>query len=81
MMEGEPHLVGKDVAERLGYKNPSKAINDHCRGLTKRYPSDGEAARLILTRLAGAPSRQVTELPIDSVVRQTSGPAWQRGSP
>lgn len=32
-------LCGSDVAKALGYTNPSKAINDHCRGdLTKRYP-------------------------------------------
>lgn len=32
-------FCGSDVAKALGYTNPSKAINDHCRGdLTKRYP-------------------------------------------
>nr|DAH42575.1 MAG TPA: repressor domain protein [Caudoviricetes sp.] len=32
-------FCGSDVARALGYTNPSKAINDHCRGdLTKRYP-------------------------------------------
>lgn len=28
-IEGEPWLVGKDVAESLGYTNPQKAIRDH----------------------------------------------------
>lgn len=28
-IEGEPWLVGKDVADVLGYQNPSKAIIDH----------------------------------------------------
>lgn len=28
-IEGESWLVGKDVAERLGYSNPQKAIRDH----------------------------------------------------
>ncbi len=28
-MNGEPWLVGKDVAEALGYQNPSKALADH----------------------------------------------------
>ena len=28
-IEGESWLVGKDVAERLGYTNPSKALIDH----------------------------------------------------
>ena len=32
-------FCGSYVAKALGYTNPSKAINDHCRGdLTKRYP-------------------------------------------
>lgn len=35
---GEPLFVGKDICEALGYTNPTKAMNDHCRGLTKRYP-------------------------------------------
>lgn len=28
-IEGEPWLVGKDVAQALGYTNPQKAIRDH----------------------------------------------------
>ena len=28
-IEGEPWFVGKDVAEVLGYQNPSKALSDH----------------------------------------------------
>ena len=35
---GEPGFVGKDVCERLGYTNPSKAMGDHCKGVTIRYP-------------------------------------------
>jgi len=37
-IDGEPWFVGKDVAEALGYTNPSKAIGDHCKGVAKRYP-------------------------------------------
>lgn len=37
-IDGEPWFVGKDVAEALGYTNPAKAMGDHCRGVTKRYP-------------------------------------------
>ncbi len=36
--QGEPLFVGKDVCLALGYTNPTKAMNDHCKGLTKRYP-------------------------------------------
>ena len=38
-VNGEPWLVGRDVAEALGYSNPRKAISDHVdaedRGVTK----------------------------------------------
>ena len=28
-MNGEPWMVGKDVAQALGYSNPRKALADH----------------------------------------------------
>ena len=31
----KPYFVGIDIAKALGYKNPNKAINDHCRSITK----------------------------------------------
>lgn len=37
-IDGEPHFVGKDVCAVLGYANASKAMGDHCKGVTKRYP-------------------------------------------
>jgi anti-repressor protein len=36
-VDGKTYFVGIDVAKALGYTNPRKAINDHCRGVTKRY--------------------------------------------
>ena len=34
-------FCGSDVARALGYTNPSKALTDHCKGITKRYtPTD-----------------------------------------
>jgi len=36
--DGEPWFVGKDVAEVLGYVNPTDAMNKHCKGVAKRYP-------------------------------------------
>lgn len=29
--DGQPWFVAKDVAERLGYSNPQKAVRDHCK--------------------------------------------------
>lgn len=35
-------FCGSDVAKALGYANPSKALGDHCKGITKRYtPTNG----------------------------------------
>ncbi|GHU24952.1 hypothetical protein FACS189472_18050 [Alphaproteobacteria bacterium] len=34
-IDGKPHAVGVDVARALDYANPSKAIIDHCKGITK----------------------------------------------
>lgn len=40
--EGKPYAVGIDVARMLEYTNPSKAIIDHCKGVTKLgIPSSG----------------------------------------
>lgn len=38
VIDDEVWWVGKDVCEALGYTNPNKAMNDHCKGVTKRYP-------------------------------------------
>lgn len=35
--KGKTLFCGSDVAKALGYKNPSKALADHCKGVTKRY--------------------------------------------
>lgn len=35
-IEGKPYFCGTDVAKALGYSNPNKAVNDHCRAITKR---------------------------------------------
>ena len=34
---GNIEFCGSDVAKALGYSNPSKVLNDHCRYVTKRY--------------------------------------------
>lgn len=42
---GQILFCGKDAAKALGYKNPNKAIGDHCRGITKRYPIQDSLGR------------------------------------
>lgn len=37
-IDGEPWFVGKDIAEALGYADPTNAMKQHCRGVVKRHP-------------------------------------------
>ncbi len=37
LINNKEHFVATDVAKALGYTNPSKAISDHCRWVTKCY--------------------------------------------
>jgi prophage antirepressor-like protein len=37
-LDGEAWFVGKDVAERLGYADPTSAMKQHCKGVVKRHP-------------------------------------------
>lgn len=34
-IDDRPYVVAKDVALALGYKNPQKAIRDHCKGVNE----------------------------------------------
>ena len=51
-VNGEPWLVGKDVARALGYTNPRKALADHVddedKGVTKCYTPGGEQEMTII---------------------------------
>ena len=41
-IEGKPYAVGIDIAKALEYANPSKAIINHCKGVSKLgIPSAG----------------------------------------
>lgn len=35
--DGKTLFCGSDATKALGYKNSSKALTDHCKGVTKRY--------------------------------------------
>lgn len=37
---GKPYFVANDVAKALGYSNPSKATNDHCKSAMKMWGND-----------------------------------------
>lgn len=64
---GNVLFCGADIAKSLGYSNPSKALSDHCKGITKRYTptssgdqemsyiTEGDVYRLIArSKLPGA---------------------------
>lgn len=38
--DGKTLFCGSDVARALGYKNPQKAIRDHCKGIEERWVND-----------------------------------------
>ncbi len=38
MVDGKPYFVGTDVAVRLGYADPARALSQHCKGIVKRSP-------------------------------------------
>lgn len=60
-IEGKPFFCGSDVAKALRYTNPNKAVNDHCRAITKcstpisgkiqeiNFISEGDLYRLIVS--------------------------------
>lgn len=54
-VNGEPWFVGKDVAERLGYSNPSKAVISHVDDEDKRFEmmsiSDSQNGNLVKTAI------------------------------
>jgi prophage antirepressor-like protein len=39
-INGEPWFVAKDVAETLGYANPSRSVSEHCKALKKLNTTD-----------------------------------------
>ena len=54
--DGEPLLMGSDVAKRLGYKNPAKALRDHVDDedkLIERIVLSGQRREVILINESG----------------------------
>ena len=35
LIDDKPYFVASDVAKALGYANPSRSVNDHCRNIKK----------------------------------------------
>ncbi len=69
--DGTPRFVGKDVAEALGYSDPTAAIRSHCRGVQELHPiADG------LGRMQD--SRVLAESDLMRLIVSSTLPAAQR---
>jgi prophage antirepressor-like protein len=55
MIDGEPHAVGKDVCDRLGYADATNAMKQHCRGVAKHHPIPDALGRMQNTRVLSEP--------------------------
>ena len=58
MINGNPYFCGKDVAECLGYANPSKAVYTHCKNGIKKMlevanSKNGNVVKRQTTLIAG----------------------------
>ena len=61
-IDGKTYFAGVDIARALGYSNPSKAINDHCRIIAKRpVPTTGGVQSLLFI-----PEEEVLRLIVSS---------------
>ena len=48
-IDGKDYFVGKDIALALGYAIPSKAINTHCKGVSKmEVPTNGGIQQMLM---------------------------------
>ena len=55
-IDGEPWFVGKDVAEALGYRDPSDALKKHVDAddkLTRRFADSGQAREMYIINESG----------------------------
>lgn len=53
--DGEPWFIGKDVADRLGYADPTNAMKQHCRGVVKHHPIVDALGRTQKARVLSEP--------------------------
>lgn len=54
-IDGQLWFVGKDVAEALGYKDPTTAIRSHCRGVQTLHPIIDSLGRTQEVRIINEP--------------------------
>jgi len=55
VIDSNPWFAGKDVCDILGYKDPTNAIKQHCRGVVKHHPIEDNLGRIQETRIINEP--------------------------
>lgn len=70
MKDGEPWFVAKDVALVLGYSNPNKAIQDHCKSPKLIKNNDSLGLKVPPRGLNIIPERDVYRLIMKSKLPQ-----------
>ena len=74
--DGSVTFCGSDVAKSLGYSNPSKAIIDHCKGITKRETLTAGGLQLLNFITLGFPviiSKQNVKIPKQAFIKFMRG--------
>lgn len=61
-IDGEPWFLARDVAEILGYTNPSRSINDHCKSVKLLKTTDSVVLNLPSRGAQIIPERDVYRL-------------------
>ena len=57
--DGVIEFCGKDIANALGYANPSKALKDHCKGGNKTLPPLQHQAEYRMCASSASPTSTV----------------------
>ena len=65
---GEPWFVASDVAKGLGYENPSRSVNTHCKNVNKFSP----------TKLVGTPINIIPESDVYRLIMRSNLPTAER---
>jgi len=50
-VERQSYFVGKYVAERFGYADPTNAMKQHCKGVVKRHPLARQSGPILIASL------------------------------
>lgn len=72
-VEGKPYFCGSDVARALGYAIPSKAVNTHCKGVSKMEAPTAGGMQALLFIPEGDVYRLITHSKLPSAEKKEPG--------